>query len=110
MMDKKIKAKWIKALRSGDFNRATATLCEVRKNGQTAFCCLGVLAHIASPNPWRKHEGEYTFNGNCNNTGLLDGSFQATVGITDEEQDTLAAMNDDGLSFKKLARYIEKNL
>lgn len=45
MMDPEIKAKWLTALRSGEFQQARNML----KNKSGAMCCLGVLAHIQEP-------------------------------------------------------------
>lgn len=41
MMDKHVKTKWIKALRSGDYKQTKATLRDTE-----GFCCLGVLCDI----------------------------------------------------------------
>lgn len=41
-LDKKIKAKWIKALLSGDYKQGRACL----KNKKGEYCCLGVLADV----------------------------------------------------------------
>ena len=43
-MDKKLKAKWVKALRSGGFKQTTDTLYKERED---AYCCLGVLCRMA---------------------------------------------------------------
>ena len=41
-LDKKLKAKWIKALLSGDYKQGKGIL----KNKKGEYCCLGVLADI----------------------------------------------------------------
>ena len=40
-MDKKLKAKWVKALRSGDYKQCHGFLYE-----GGGYCCLGVLQHV----------------------------------------------------------------
>lgn len=109
-MDKKIKAIWLKALRSGKYRRTTGTLRTVSKAGTERFCCLGVLADVASPEPWVGRGGGYTFFGNGKSTGLLGSDFQRRCGLTDDQQDFLSNMNDGGWTFKRLANWIEKNL
>lgn len=108
-MDKKIKAKWLKALRSGKYKQGDGYLYQVCGD-EHRFCCLGVLAHIASPVPWRRapgHSGVYMFNGD---PSLLPKSFRAKIGLDEEAQDDLARMNDVGKSFKTIANWIKKNL
>lgn len=108
-MDKKIKAKWLKALRSGEYKRGKEFLYQVCGD-EHRFCCLGVLAHIASPVPWRRapgHSGVYMFNGKA---GLLPVSFRNKIGLDEKAQDKLIGMNDGGKSFKTIANWIEKNL
>lgn len=50
-MNKEIKEKWLKALRSGDYKQGIGQL----KNDKDEFCCLGVLCDIYSKEtntPW----------------------------------------------------------
>ena len=96
-MDKKLKAKWVKALRSGKFKQTRGTLFD----GVSAYCCLGVLNVIG-----RGVKGHGVFGGGysyaAQKTGLRDGE--------------LSDLNDGvrGLiepkSFKQIATWIEKNL
>jgi hypothetical protein len=44
-MPAKIKAKWLKALRSGEYKQAKGTMYNPKTCG---FCCLGVLEHVVS--------------------------------------------------------------
>jgi hypothetical protein len=44
-LDRKLKTKWVKALRSGKYKQGMETLCDIDPDtGKTTFCCLGVLA------------------------------------------------------------------
>ena len=108
-MNKAIKKKWVKALRSGEYAQCKGELAIAGKKYDT-FCCLGVLCDVAGDHEdfmfWRERppEGgaiifsEYT-------------EFRRLCGIDDEAESTLVKMNDDdGASFKKIATYIEKNL
>jgi DNA-directed RNA polymerase subunit N (RpoN/RPB10) len=43
-MDKELKAKWVAALRSGEYQQGYATLYD---SGIDRYCCLGVLISVA---------------------------------------------------------------
>jgi hypothetical protein len=93
-MDAALKAKWVAALRSGEYQQGKG---KFEHDGK--FCCLGVLCKVAGL-PTRSEEG-------------LDNNF------TDVDSDeigickvswALAAMNDNGKTFPEIADYIEANL
>jgi hypothetical protein len=46
-MDKKIKARWVKALRSGEYKQGTGYLAKKRGSEARRYCCLGVLCELA---------------------------------------------------------------
>lgn len=46
-MNPEIKAKWVAALRSGEYKQTTGVLTEVNDDGTTSHCCLGVLCELA---------------------------------------------------------------
>ena len=46
-MDPTIKARWVAALRSGDYNQGHGRL-HTKENGISSFCCLGVLCDLAN--------------------------------------------------------------
>lgn len=105
-MDKKLKSKWIKALRSGKYKQARGILLQT--NG--AMCCLGVLAHIQGC-PKRKLSGQ--------GVTLPPAGFRARLHWRQGLQ--LASMNDGTYcsvdrklyprtTFKKIADYIEAHL
>lgn len=47
-MDKKLKAKWVKALLSGKYPQGSGALYEKMHGG---YCCLGVLCAVAGASP-----------------------------------------------------------
>jgi|SRR5882724_1656686 len=111
-MDTKLKLKWIRALRSGQYQRGKEALADCDGN---KFCCLGVLADIQGCT-WK--EDRYGL-------GLvpITQSGRAIVSTTNKMlppkhagglgtdfQKKLAEMNDEGKSFRWIADYIEKNL
>jgi hypothetical protein len=53
MMNPEIKAQWIAALRSGDYQQGRATLAKAYAEGGkivTKYCCLGVLCDVLTRN------------------------------------------------------------
>jgi hypothetical protein len=46
-MNEAIKADWLKALRSGEYEQARDFLAKKDKSGKTSYCCLGVLCDMA---------------------------------------------------------------
>lgn len=114
-MDKKIRAKWIRALRSGKYKQTRD-----RIKHRDAYCCLGVLCTVIKAD-WVKDKWgdmQAQIKGveitSCNK---LTPCFVDKVGLTDEQQNTLAELNDGAPpknikkhSFKQIADYIKANL
>jgi len=109
MLDPEIKAKWLAALRSGEYPQGKFKLLRDGK-----YCCFGVLFELAIP------EEKYP-DGNCFFfSGREGGKFRnfdeivAYLGI--EDYLTLIDMNDGNnpenksYSFSEIADYIEANL
>lgn len=99
-MDPELKAKWIAALRSGEYqqHRDGLTNYEGRRNGEPAsYCCLGVLCVVGRG----KDDMDYR---HVNEMGL------------DEMTVSHLTMRNDGRggqhphSFAEIADYIEANL
>ena len=45
MMDQEFKAKWVEALRSGEYKQGRGYL-KVTENGEARYCCLGVACEL----------------------------------------------------------------
>lgn len=58
-MDKELKAKWVEALRSGDFKQTQSVLHDPQNN---SYCCLGVLCKVAGAE-WGPFEKEVEVDG-----------------------------------------------
>lgn len=99
-MNKRIKAKWLKALRSGKYAQAVNTLV-YKSYYHTTYCCLGVLRHCIHP--------KSNLSGD-NHGNLLHQRHLKETGLSHKVQLELASMNDSGLSFLSIAKWIEKNL
>lgn len=113
-MDKKIKTKWLKALRSGKYKQAKGYLFD----GE-GHCCLGVLCRVMGMKP-RKKYGTYIFGRDAERrlppsimrkTGVGElGGLHHPVILDGVTLGTLSQLNDYGFSFKRIASIIEKHL
>jgi hypothetical protein len=99
-VNKEIKAKWLAALRSGEFAQTKKVLRDM-----DGYCCLGVLCCVMYQNEdWSDYDsfrGNYTIPPD----GLL---AEAELRLIDAEY--LSVMNDEGASFETIAKKIELDL
>lgn len=104
-MKKAIKNRWIKALRSGEYQQAKGRL--QTENGD--MCCLGVLYDIQFDGYWILNEGSprWSIEGR---DAIMSLRFQESVGLLEHEESVLTCMNDRGCSFNQIADYIEEVL
>ena len=113
-MNAKIKARWLKALRSGRYKQAKEQLRTGFQPGPYSYCCLGVLCDLAR----KSGIGEWDdgkFNGHAGDlpevvvdwAGLESSNPEV---MTRAGIDYLANLNDGGRTFKQIANYIEKSL
>ena len=104
-MNKQLKIKWLKALRSGEYDQGVGHYVTAGKK-YDSFCCLGVLCDIQDA-VWdmNGYNKAYDLDGRT-----LVGDAFAPNGPDWVEQRRLATMNDSGDSFKKIAKYIERHL
>lgn len=98
-----IAKKWIRALKSGDFEQGKGQLARHRSDGIEYFCCLGVL----------KSTLDIKSDSACYIADLVLGEMGSEINVfyllPGEIQKKLAEMNDDGASFRQIAAYIKKN-
>lgn len=104
-MNKKWKAKWVKALRSGKYTQGRYQL----KSADNQYCCLGVLAEIQGAK-WQ--HGKPHLKGVCiRNESEQYLTPKGSAGMKYTTQRRLGDMNDEGgMSFDEIANYIEKRL
>ena len=112
--------RWVKALRSGDYEQGAESLANVEENGIT-YCCLGVLCELAVKEGIirsKKNKSSIRYGGPTDGkTDLLPDKVVRWAGLKNNDGDrhkpdthTLAELNDDyAWSFKKIAKYIEEN-
>lgn len=104
-MDKRLKRKWLKALRSGQYKQGKGALV----NEAGAYCCIGVLGKVCG----MPDEALLEHAGSISGTGLEALDYAR---LEHSVRDRLADMNDGvgrgtkRKSFKQIANWIEKNL
>lgn len=96
-VDRALRDKWIKALRSGEYEQTSGSL---EAGGK--FCCLGVLCKLENVNPSIETKaGEITH----------DPYFVLENDLLKRDYGVFVEMNDaEGMSFSEIADYIEANL
>ena len=113
-MNKRIKAGWVKKLRSGDFKQGTGYLRR-GKGVETKYCCLGVLTAMAVKNG--VCPAKTAWHGNADDQVLCSAVIKwADLTNCNPDVDdgvvttTLAELNDAEYSFEKIADIIENQL
>lgn len=112
-MDKELKAKWLEALRSGDFPKTKGRLksARARGTGVAGFCCLGVLCEVIEPGScdrWARNEAGYL----ASQHGYIPEKLAGTAGIDEQKQVELATLNDafGSNDFTSVIGVIERDL
>lgn len=112
-MDKRIKKKWIAALRSGEYAQGKDCLLTSTEKVDK-FCCLGVLCDLHA----RETGGGWEINmwGDAYYFGenrVLPPCVYIWAGVDEDpiiKGRRLSSHNDDGASFKRIANLIDKYL
>lgn len=112
-MDADVKAKWLAALRSGDYKQARGYL-----RTEAGYCCFGVLCDIVDPEGWGQLEAppdapaevhlgpdRYSHRGMI---GLPDRGTINNTGLPKEAVQQLVGLNDSGETFGTIANVIER--
>lgn len=111
-MNKRIKAKWLEALRSGKYKQGRERLRDVNKGTATyEYCCLGVLADCAAMD-WdqRFANVDDEVMPLCEMDLLPTNVADRRYGLDLVAQKELAEMNDEGATFTVIADWIEQEL
>ena len=117
-MHPEIKAKWVAALRSGEYKQATGQL---RRNtrGKTSFCCLGVLCNLhAQAHPeiaaQQTDPESYMCGTKCLPTAVMEwADLPSPRGDTLKIGNTFGSLsyhNDSWCTFAQIADAIESQL
>lgn len=120
-MPKRLKNKWVKALRSGEYGQTQGTLCD----GNGNFCCLGVLEHIVLDGKVEHSPGRHTGTGykgipsrtfydyaDIEVDGYLtdDKTLAHLVDMNDAIKDLPSGREKPAYNFKAIADWIEENV
>lgn len=96
-LDPELKARWVAALRSGNFAQGCAQLKRGNLDGKPTYCCLGVLCEVEIPEVSGWSGSGYIGNQFVEKIGLPE-SWQSEDNQCnfkdDEPQRVLAMMND----------------
>jgi len=120
-MNKKVMKKWVKALLSGKYKQGQGLLKQTDHKNVIIHCCLGVLCELYNEDMKEKKKKKLTekvdgfgvirFNKQpehlpniVKNWADLNDSV-GSIGAFD----SLVTINDDGKTFKTIAKIIEKN-
>lgn len=110
-LDPKIKKQWLKALRSGAYDKGTGTLVESDSDGRYAeWCCLGVYANEFLEEEWRAFSSCSSRAFRCRHSVAGYTGSISPEHIPDEIQADLISLNDQNLTFEPVIKYIEKHL
>ena len=107
-MNKWVKRKWVRALRSGEYKQGKGYLVQGTNEDGYVHCCLGVLACEMVPEYVRRQEMDSV--GVDNNTEFLPDDLSIMFGLDEGTQTELADFNDNSKSFTAIADWIEENL
>lgn len=109
-MNPELKAKWVAALRSGNYKQGHTQL----RRGN-CFCALGVLCDVIDPNAWNKDNiqagriVEWMKDG-CISRVSMHSVHAVNAGLNSKKANDIAHMNDHcGKNFSTIADYVEKN-
>jgi len=106
-MDAEFKAKWVAALRSGEYAQVREYLHLTRPEN-SGFCCIGVACDVAGIPGYDDGHGHMEYDGL---TGCPSDAVRYSLGLDLEPSRVLVKMNDDdGKSFAEIADWIEAHL
>lgn len=102
-MKKQIADKWVKALRSGEYEQGKSQL---RNKFDNTYCCLGVLCEISKKgfidSNWNLSKEIQTWAGMATSNGSLEDKIHYT------KSTDLTILNDiDNMSFDEIADIIQ---
>jgi hypothetical protein len=120
-MNKKVMKKWVKALLSGKYKQGQGLLKQTDNKNAIRHCCLGVLCELYNEDMKEKKKKKLTEK--VDNYGVcrfnkqpehLPNIVKNWADLNDSVGsigafDSLATINDDGKTFKTIAKIIEKN-
>lgn len=113
-MNPEVKAKWVAALRSGEYEQAKGVLRKA-----DSYCCLGVLCDLSGIDTWAKDVEDMNDWVYDRFFSSLPYSVRDWAGLDSEDpqvwkddstQARLSDLNDSGKTFAEIADIIEREL
>lgn len=97
----------VKELRSGKYKQGSGNLVANTKGDSGLFyCCLGVACKVLKYKTEKIKQEFHLDLGNGDKNTFLNRETAAKFGFSDEQQETLADMNDKGRTFEQIANKI----
>jgi hypothetical protein len=104
-MRSELKARWVAALRSGEYPQGQRRLC-----ANSLYCCLGVLAEIENIFTGESEGAKYVQRGDGIHFSVLNPVLDR-LGLTYDQQNKLIHLNDgENKSFPEIADWIEEHV
>jgi len=106
--------KWLKALESGKYKQGKGYLCRI-DNGKPEYCCLGVAAKVFLGEGKQLKTKKYiSWKNNFQSAPvkvqqLLQLYDKYGAGAPTYDDWSLVDLNDEGFTFKQIAKMIRKN-
>jgi hypothetical protein len=116
-MNPDVKAVWIEALRSGNYQQGRGVLTNIGSNGAASHCCLGVLCQlynqtfddlvvdVVDGHIYYNNVGAYLPNVVADWSGLTDFNDQVALADRNDGSD-----HHQKHTFAEIADYVEENL
>ena len=119
-MNKWVKRKWVRALRSGEYEQANGCLVDGTV-GNVSYCCLGVLLAEMRPesigsktvNYYGQGFAEYPmikYGDSDEEVDIIADDLATLFGLDRNTQNELSSQNDREVPFPVIADWIEENL
>lgn len=112
-MKKDLKEKWIKALKSGEYEQGKHSLRSIYDK----YCCLGVLAHLVDPEGFSElkqtigYGRVFRYLGKTSGPQFLPRNLIKELGLSQEDLSELMDMNDhQEKSFCEISNWISANI
>lgn len=112
----RFKERWLEALRSGDYPKTTGKLCrsdyDDTSNGTypVGFCCLGVAGRIQGIPENQLSDYGFLDEPIIEIANKRKKQIPRVLQETNPVTEYLATLNDESPTFKKVIRWIDKNL
>lgn len=110
-MNGSVKRWWIRALRNPELKQTKGALREALPDGNSAYCCLGVLCDLRDRRVWMEPDAgadKYTWEGDRGSDAEMPpDEVLEWAGLNYHDAQRLAGWNDDGWTFEQIAEAVE---